>query len=65
MDLIKARNVREFVREKGREGKHTTFLASYNMWDIEQVWDIINGGKIVFDGSIRDPNRMNYNFSNL
>ena len=61
MDLINARKVREFIKEKGREGNHTIILTSHNMSDIEQVCDrvsIINTGKIAFDGSIRDLNRI-------
>jgi ABC-2 type transport system ATP-binding protein len=60
MDLINARKVREFVRESGRQGKHTIILSSHNMSDIEQVCDrvvIINAGKIVFDGALRDLGR--------
>jgi len=60
MDLVNARKVREFIREKGKQGKHTIILTSHNMSDIEQVCDrvlIINRGKIVFDGSIRDLSR--------
>jgi len=62
MDLINARKVREFIRIKGREGKYAIILTSHNMSDIEQVCDrvvIINRGKIVFDGSIRDLSHTN------
>ena len=62
MDLINARKVRGFIREKGREGKHAIILTSHNVSDIEQVCDrvvIINRGKIVFDGNIRDLSRTN------
>ena len=55
LDLINARKVREFIREKGREGKHTIILTSHNVSDIEQVCErvvVINFGKVVFDGSI-------------
>jgi ABC-2 type transport system ATP-binding protein len=61
IDLINARKIREFIREKGREGKQTVLLTSHNMSDIEQVCDrivIINQGEIVFDGSIREVNRI-------
>jgi ABC-2 type transport system ATP-binding protein len=60
LDLINARKVREFVREKGREGRYTIILTSHNMSDIEQVCDrviVINFGKVVFDGSIGDLHR--------
>lgn len=62
IDIINARKIREFIREKGREGKQTVLLTSHNMSDIEQVCDrivILNQGEIVFDGSIRDVNRIN------
>jgi len=57
MDLVNARKVREFIRERGKERKHTTVLTSHNMSDIEQVCErivIINRGRIVFDGTVRD-----------
>ena len=61
LDLINARKIREFIREKGREGKYTIILTSHNMVDIEQVCErgvIINMGKIVFDGRIQELNRI-------
>ena len=62
LDLINAGKVREFVREKGREGRYTIILTSHNVSDIEHVCErviIINFGKVVFDGSIGDLYRMN------
>jgi ABC-2 type transport system ATP-binding protein len=61
MDLINARKIREFIKEKGKERKCTIILTSHNISDIEQVCErllIINKGKIVFDGNIRDLSRM-------
>ena len=61
MDLINARKIRDFVKRKGSQGECTIILTSHNMSDIEQVCDrvvIINQGKIVFDGRIRELNRM-------
>jgi ABC-2 type transport system ATP-binding protein len=61
LDLINAKRIREFIREKGKEGTCTIILTSHNLSDIEQVCErivIINVGKIVFDGSIRDLNRL-------
>jgi ABC-2 type transport system ATP-binding protein len=61
VDLINARKIREFIREKAKDGLHTTILTSHNMSDIEQVCDriiIVNQGKIVFDGNIRDLMRL-------
>lgn len=60
MDLINAKKVREFIKETGRERKQTIIITSHNMSDIEQVCDriiIINQGKIVFDGNLRDLGR--------
>ena len=37
IDLINARKIREFISEKGKEGRHTIILTSHNMADIEQV----------------------------
>ena len=61
LDLINAKKVREFIRQKGREGKYTIILTSHNIADIEQVCErivIINMGKIVFDGRTQELNRM-------
>lgn len=61
LDLTNARKIREFIRERGKNGRHSIILTSHNMSDIEEVCDrvvIINLGKIVFDGSIRDLNRV-------
>jgi ABC-2 type transport system ATP-binding protein len=62
LDLINARKIREFIKEKGKEGKYTVILTSHNMADIEQICErviIINSGKIVFDGNIREIGRVN------
>lgn len=61
LDLINARKIREFIKEKGKEGRYTIILTSHNMADIEQVCQrvvIINAGKIAFDGSIHELNRI-------
>jgi ABC-2 type transport system ATP-binding protein len=61
LDLINAKKIREFIKEKGQEGKCTIILTSHNTVDIEQVCErvvIINTGKIVFDGNIRELSRM-------
>jgi ABC-2 type transport system ATP-binding protein len=60
LDLLNARKIREFIREKGR-GPCTIILTSHNISDISQVCDrvvIINQGKITFDGSLGHLNRM-------
>jgi ABC-2 type transport system ATP-binding protein len=62
IDLINAGKIREFIKSKGKEGQYTIILTSHNMADIEQVCErvmIISMGKIIFDGSIQDLNRMN------
>lgn len=62
LDLINARKIREFIKERGKEGKSTIILTSHNMADIEQVCQrvvIISSGKIVFDGCTRDLGRVN------
>jgi len=61
MDLINAKKLREFIKKRGKGGKHTIILTSHNMSDIEDVCDrvvIINQGKIVFDRNIRDLYRL-------
>ena len=62
LDLINARKIRKFIREKGQQGGQTIMLTSHNMSDIEQACDrviIINEGRIVFAGNFRDLNRIN------
>jgi ABC-2 type transport system ATP-binding protein len=62
LDLINARKIREFIKEKGKEGECSIILTSHNMSDIEQVCErviIINAGRIVFDGGIRELSRLN------
>ena len=61
LDIVNARKVREFIREKGKEGRYTIILTSHNVSDIEQVCEriiVINFGKVVFDRSIGDLYRM-------
>ncbi len=61
LDLINARKIREFIKEKGKEGKSAIILTSHNIADIEQVCErvvIIHSGKIAFDGSIHDLSRL-------
>ncbi len=57
LDLISARKIREFIKEKGKEGKHAIILTSHILSDIEQTCErivIINQGRIAYDGSIRN-----------
>jgi ABC-2 type transport system ATP-binding protein len=61
LDLINARKVRDFIKEKGKEGKHTIMLTSHILSDIEQTCArivIINQGRIAYDGSIRNLIRV-------
>jgi ABC-2 type transport system ATP-binding protein len=61
LDLVNARKVREFIKEKGTEGKHTIILTSHILSDIEQTCArivIINQGRLAYDGSIRNLIRM-------
>jgi len=62
LDLINARRMREFIKEKAKEGKYTFLITSHNMADIEQICQrviIINMGKIIYDGPIGHLNRLN------
>ena len=62
LDLTNARKIREFIKERGRQGKLTIILTSHIMSDIEEVCErivIINQGRLVFDGGVRDLTRMN------
>ncbi len=61
LDIINAKKIREFIKGKGKEGKCSIVLTSHNMSDIEQVCErvvIINTGKIVFDGGMRELSRL-------
>ena len=61
LDIINAKKIREFIKGKGKEGKCSIILTSHNVSDIEQLCErviIINRGKIVFDGSIRELSRL-------
>jgi ABC-2 type transport system ATP-binding protein len=60
LDIVNARKIREFIKEKGKEGKHTIMLTSHILSDIEQTCErivIINRGRIAYDGSIRNLTR--------
>ncbi|MEW6441857.1 MAG: ATP-binding cassette domain-containing protein [bacterium] len=60
IDVLNVRKIREFIRQKGKEGRHTILLTSHNMGDIEQVCErviVINRGTLVYDGSVRDLQR--------
>jgi ABC-2 type transport system ATP-binding protein len=61
LDLVNARKIRKFIKEKGEERECSIILTSHNMSDIEQVCErviIINAGKIVFNGGIRELSRL-------
>lgn len=61
LDLVNARKIRQFIREKGKDGRHTIILTSHNMADIEQVCEkivIINQGRIVFEGLLPELYRL-------
>lgn len=62
LDLINARKMREFIRTRGREGRHTIILTSHIISDIEEVCGrvvIINHGKTVYDGTVHNLTRFN------
>jgi ABC-2 type transport system ATP-binding protein len=62
IDLINARKIRGFIKEKAKEGKYSIVLTSHNLADIEQVCErliVINKGKIVYDGSMQSLSRLN------
>lgn len=62
LDLINARKIREFIKEKAKEGKHTIILTSHNMADIEQVCErvvILHMGRLVYDGGLDELSRLN------
>ncbi len=55
LDLLNARRIREFIRERGKSGNCSIILTSHSMADIEQVCErivVMSAGKIVHDGSI-------------
>jgi ABC-2 type transport system ATP-binding protein len=62
IDLINARKIRGFIKEKGKDGKRCIILTSHNVADIEQVCErliIINRGKIAYDGSMQNLTHIN------
>jgi len=62
IDLMNARKIRQFIKEKGKEGRYCIVLTSHHMADIEQVCErliIINRGRIVYDGRTQDLTRLN------
>jgi len=62
IDLINARKIRGFIKEKAKEGKYSIVLTSHNLADIEQACErliVINKGKIVYDGSMQNLSRLN------
>jgi ABC-2 type transport system ATP-binding protein len=61
LDLVNARKIRDFIKQEGKEGKHTIMLTSHILSDIEQTCErilVINQGRIAYDGSIRNLIRM-------
>jgi ABC-2 type transport system ATP-binding protein len=62
IDLISAKKIRQFIKERGKERKCSVVLTSHNIADIEQVCErliIINRGEIVYDGSTQNLTRFN------
>ena len=62
IDLMNARKIRQFIKERGKEGRYCIVLTSHHMADIEQVCErliIINRGRIVYDGRTQDLTRLN------
>jgi ABC-2 type transport system ATP-binding protein len=56
MDLVNARKIREFIKQRGREQDQTILVTSHIISDIEEVCDrvvIVNEGRIVYDGSLQ------------
>jgi ABC-2 type transport system ATP-binding protein len=57
LDVVTQKRLREFIGEYGRRTGVTTILTSHYMRDIEELCRraiIIDHGRIVYDGSLRD-----------
>jgi ABC-2 type transport system ATP-binding protein len=57
LDIVSQRKIREFFKYYNRDKKTTIVLTSHYMNDIEEMCNrsiVINGGRVVFDGSLSD-----------
>jgi len=57
LDVVAQKNIRNFIKKYNREKKTTIILTSHYMEDIEELCErviIINFGKIIFDGKLKD-----------
>lgn len=62
LDIIAKQNLRDIVNEINRLENTTIFLTSHDLWDIENICKrivIINHGKILYDGNLKEL-RRNY-----
>ena len=59
LDIIAKQKIRELIKEINKTEKTTIFLTSHDTQDIENLCRrviIINHGKLIYDGSIREMN---------
>jgi ABC-2 type transport system ATP-binding protein len=57
LDIIAKKRIRELIKKLNKEEKLTIILTSHDMEDVERICErlvIINHGKIVYDGSVKD-----------
>lgn len=61
LDIISQRKIREFMGNYNKESKTTVILTSHYMHDIENLCKrviVINQGKIVYDGELKNVNEL-------
>lgn len=57
LDVVAQKNIRDFVKKYNQERKTTIILTSHYMDDIKELCErviIINFGKIIYDGKLKD-----------
>lgn len=61
LDILSQKKIREFLKIYNEQWKTTVIVTSHYMADIEALCDravIINQGKLVYDGKLRDINQL-------
>ena len=68
LDLIAQKSIRKFLKEVNQIEKSTIILTSHYMTDIVELCEktiIVNEGKLVYDGAIKDITKDFNNYENI
>lgn len=68
LDIIAKQNLRDIINEINKTENTTIFLTSHDLWDVENICKrivIINHGKILYDGNIKELRRNYIKIKNL